>query len=71
MSLADDVQRWMAGETVTAYREHISQRIGRWIRNNRLLSQFIAVAVVIALVAGTSLSIVARLNRLAAESCAI
>ena len=33
--LADDVQRWLADEPVSAHREGWSQRLGRWSRRHR------------------------------------
>jgi hypothetical protein len=59
-ALAEDVQRWMAGEPVSAYEERYSQRLGRWIQHHQRLSQLIAAAVIIAIVAGTTLTIAAR-----------
>jgi hypothetical protein len=61
-ALADDVQRWMAGEPVTAYKERPSQRVGRWIQHHQRLSQLIAAAVIITIVAGITLTIAARHN---------
>jgi serine/threonine-protein kinase len=52
-ALADDVERWMAGEPVTAWREPISVRARRWARRNRTAVTAAAVAVLTALV-GTS-----------------
>jgi serine/threonine protein kinase/tetratricopeptide (TPR) repeat protein len=34
-ALADDVERWMADEPVTAWREPLSRRARRWARRNR------------------------------------
>jgi tetratricopeptide (TPR) repeat protein/tRNA A-37 threonylcarbamoyl transferase component Bud32 len=34
-ALADDVERWMADEPVTAWREPVSRRARRWARRNR------------------------------------
>ncbi|QDU09695.1 serine/threonine protein kinase [Gimesia aquarii] len=66
-ALAEDVQRWMAGETVSAYKERFSQRIGRWIQHHQRLSQLIAVGMIMLIVAGTTLTISARQNHLAAQ----
>jgi tetratricopeptide (TPR) repeat protein len=33
--LSDDITRWTADEVLTAYREPLSTRIGRWARRNR------------------------------------
>ncbi len=64
---AEDIQRWMAGESVTAYREPVSQRIGRWIQKHQRWSQLIAAAVTIMIVTGITVMIAARQNRLAAQ----
>ena len=40
--LAEDVQRWMAGEPVTAYHESTWQRAGRWVSQHQRLSQSLA-----------------------------
>ena len=34
-ALADDVTRWLDDEPVTAYREPVSVRAGRWMRRHR------------------------------------
>ncbi len=47
-SLADDIERWMADEPVTAWREPISRRLRRWARRNRTP----VAAALVALVAG-------------------
>jgi len=46
--LAEDVERWMAGEPVTAWREPFLRRAQRWARRNRTA----VAAAVVALVAG-------------------
>ena len=65
--LAKDIQRWMAGEPVSAYDERYSQRIGRWVQHHQKLSQLIIVAVIIAIVALTTLTISTRQNYIAAQ----
>jgi serine/threonine-protein kinase len=35
--LADDVSRWLDGQPVSAYRESIVERVGRWLTRNRAL----------------------------------
>ena len=47
-ALADDLDRWMADEPVTAWREPFSRRARRWARRNRTA----VTAAVVALVAG-------------------
>jgi eukaryotic-like serine/threonine-protein kinase len=32
--LADDLKRWLADQPVSAYREPLSARLGRWSRRN-------------------------------------
>jgi serine/threonine protein kinase len=51
-ALAEDVQRWMAGEPVSAYTETRSQRLGRWVQQHRRTSWAIGTALTVALVAG-------------------
>lgn len=63
--LAEDVQRWMAGEPVSAYRERLPQRVQRWIRNHRLWSQIIAAALTVLVVGLTTFAITARSNAVA------
>jgi tetratricopeptide (TPR) repeat protein/tRNA A-37 threonylcarbamoyl transferase component Bud32 len=45
-ALADDLDRWMADEPVTAWREPFSRRTRRWARRNRIAMTAAAVAVV-------------------------
>lgn len=65
--LSEDIQRWMAGEPVSAYNESLSQRIGRWIQHHQRLSQLIIAAVIIIIVAITTLAISTRQNHIAAQ----
>lgn len=65
--LAEDVQRWMASEPVTAYREKLWQRVSRWVSQHPRLSQSLAAAATVMLVALTTLAIAARQNRLIAQ----
>lgn len=64
--LAEDVQRWMAGEPVTAYRETFWQRVNRWISQHQRLSQSLLAAAMVVLVALTTLAMAARQSHLAA-----
>lgn len=64
MELAEDVQRWMAGEPVSAQREKFGQRVQRWVRQNQLLSQIIAASLIIACVAATTLGVAVRQSHL-------
>ena len=52
-SLADDIERWMADEPVTAWREPWSRQARRWARRNRTVVTSLAAAVLVAL-AGTA-----------------
>lgn len=46
-ALADDVERCLAGEPVSVYRERLHERFARWSRRNRLLVATGSVAVVL------------------------
>jgi serine/threonine-protein kinase len=63
-ALAEDVERWMADEPVTAWREPFSRRARRWGRRNRTLVTTAAAAVLVALVGtATVLSVQTRANQ--------
>ncbi len=64
--LAEDVQRWMAGEPVSAYQETTWQRMGRWVSQHQRLSQSLVAAAMVVLVALTTLAMAARQNYLTA-----
>jgi serine/threonine protein kinase len=64
--LAEDVQRWMAGEPVSAYREKFLQRANRWVSQHQRLSQSLLLAAMVVLVALTTLAMAARQSRVAA-----
>jgi tetratricopeptide (TPR) repeat protein/tRNA A-37 threonylcarbamoyl transferase component Bud32 len=49
-ALADDIERWMADEPVTAWREPMSRRVRRWARRNRTPVTAAGVALVAAIV---------------------
>jgi tetratricopeptide (TPR) repeat protein/tRNA A-37 threonylcarbamoyl transferase component Bud32 len=57
--LADDVERWMADEPVTAWREPLARRLRRWARRNRTAVAAAMVAVAACL---TGLSVVASVQ---------
>ncbi|MCO8125500.1 serine/threonine protein kinase [Stieleria sp. TO1_6] len=67
-ALADDVQRWMAGQPVSAHQETFVQRGRRWINNHSVLSQAIGGGLIVAAVTLVTLAIAARQNRLAANN---
>ncbi len=48
-AVADDVERWMAEEPVTAWREPVSRRARRWARRHRTGVTAAAIALVVAL----------------------
>ncbi len=52
-ALAEDVERWLADEPVSAWREPLAVKAGRWVRKNRVLATSSGVAVVVALLLGT------------------
>ena len=49
-ALADDLERWMADEPVSAWRDPLSRQVGRWGRRNRTAVTAVSVAVLTALV---------------------
>lgn len=55
--LADDVQRYLAGEETTAYRETNWQRIQRWISAHQRFSQIAATLLITLLVVGVNSAI--------------
>ncbi|HKI21128.1 MAG TPA: tetratricopeptide repeat protein, partial [Isosphaeraceae bacterium] len=67
-ALADDVERWMADEPVSAWREPLSRRARRWARRNRttVAAAFVALAagvVGLGAVAGVQTQANARLQQ--------
>ena len=44
--LADDIERWMADEPVSAWREPLSRRARRWAKRNRTAVACVAVALI-------------------------
>ncbi|WP_437188148.1 serine/threonine-protein kinase [Planctomicrobium sp. SH668] len=62
MQLSEDVQRWMAGESVTALKETLPQELWRWIQKHRLLSQVIGGLLTMMVVSLVALGISSRLN---------
>ncbi|HKI42648.1 MAG TPA: serine/threonine-protein kinase, partial [Mycobacterium sp.] len=49
-ALAEDIERWMADEPVTAWREPFARRARRWARRNRTAVTALAASVLVALV---------------------
>jgi len=69
--LARDVERWLADEPVSVYREPWRQRVGRWLRRHRAWAQSIAAALVLVALVAIVASIVvdrARRNEMAAHA---
>ncbi len=66
-ALAEDIQRWMAGEPVLAYKENFSQRMGRWVQHHQRLTQLLVAVLIITIVVGTTLAIATRQNSIAAS----
>ena len=62
--LGEEIQRWMAGESVTAYEETPFQRARRWISRHQGLSQALVATLMVVLVALTTLAMAARQNYL-------
>jgi tetratricopeptide (TPR) repeat protein len=52
-NLADDLERFLAGEPVSVYRERLGERFSRWSRQNRTLVATGVVAFVLLTVGGT------------------
>jgi serine/threonine-protein kinase len=74
-ALADDLERWMADEPVTAWREPLARRMRRWARRNRSAVTGAAVAILAGVVGLTAVLIVqteakGRLSRANAQLAA-
>jgi serine/threonine-protein kinase len=62
-ALADDIERWMAEEPVTAWREPSSRRARRWARRNRTAAAALAASLLVALAGtGAVLAVQTRAN---------
>jgi tetratricopeptide (TPR) repeat protein/tRNA A-37 threonylcarbamoyl transferase component Bud32 len=53
-ALAQDVERWLADEPVTVYRERLRGRLQRWARRRRTLVASAAVAILLLVAAGVA-----------------
>jgi serine/threonine protein kinase len=61
--LADDIDRWMADEPISAFREPIAQRVGRWARRRRSMVSSVLAALMVATVAlGLVLAVQSKAN---------
>jgi serine/threonine-protein kinase len=67
-ALADDLERWMADEPVSAWREPISRRAGRWARRHRPLVAGAAMVLVSAIVALSVGAVLINRERAKAEA---
>jgi serine/threonine protein kinase/tetratricopeptide (TPR) repeat protein len=68
-ALIEDVERWMADEPVSAWRQPLSRRVQRWARRNRSLVTAAAAAVLVALAGlGAVLAVQRGANRALAAS---
>jgi serine/threonine-protein kinase len=62
-ALAEDIERWMADEPVSAWREPFARRARRWARRNRTAVSSLAASVLVALAGMASvLAVQARAN---------
>jgi eukaryotic-like serine/threonine-protein kinase len=66
-ALADDVERWMADEPVTAWRESRTRRFFRWVRLHRLAASVAAACLGTALAAGWLTSLAVQRERARAD----
>lgn len=57
LDLADDIERWLAGDPIPVYRENLGERVQRWVRRHRS----IVVAAAITLVLVTAMALVSTL----------
>src|SRR5206468_228648 len=63
-ALADDVERWLADEAVSAHRDPLPTRAWRWVRKHRTLATSAAGVLLMGLVgAGTVAAVVTAKNR--------
>ena len=68
-ALADDIERWMADEPVSAWREPVSRRVRRWTQRNRTPVAAVAVALLAGVVGlGAVIGVQARANGLLQEA---
>ncbi len=63
-ALAEDVERWMADETVSAHREEWAQHLARWARRHRAWAQAVVAALLaVAFIATVAAMLVDRARR--------
>jgi tetratricopeptide (TPR) repeat protein/tRNA A-37 threonylcarbamoyl transferase component Bud32 len=63
-ALAEDVERWLADEPVSAWPEPPAVKAGRWVRKNRVLATSTGVALMVALLLGTAGAVLWQQQRL-------
>lgn len=51
--LADEIERWLADESVSAYEESLVERIARWARRNKAVASIAALALLASLIVGS------------------
>ena len=68
LELAEDIQRWMAGEPVSTYVEPWRTRARRWMAHHRRISQFAAVLLTIVAVSGVTWGLSSHQSRVAEQS---
>jgi len=64
LEVADDVQRWIAGEPVSTYAEPWKMRARRWVAAHRRISQLAAALATVFLVTAITLSITSQQSRM-------
>ena len=60
-SMADEIERWLADEPVTAWREPLMRRVRRWARRHRLAVTAAAASLVVALAASVAIAVIQSL----------
>jgi serine/threonine-protein kinase len=64
-ALADEIEHWLADEPVSAHREGIGERLGRWTRRHRAATQVAALALVVLAVVATGAALLVNRARIA------
>ncbi|MEL6106564.1 MAG: serine/threonine-protein kinase [Planctomycetota bacterium] len=59
-TLADDVQRWMLGQSVSVHPDNLLDRVARWCRRNRTIAGVVALSVTLLLILSTTFAIVVK-----------
>ena len=67
LDLAEDIQRWIAGEPVSTYTEPLRTRVRRWIGQHRRISQLAAVFSTVVIVSTITLGLSSHQNRVAEQ----